>query len=459
MEIKDVTTLVLENVENLLLENRIMDIKKKYPKIYSPVIDELVEMDPSSNNKYLAWLAKTLFPYTIKWYKENPHDSYWKEDNWTTEEVPNTWDSDVWDEDRWDIHNLRTDTDHIEELIDNLEHFHQNPTKYEIKDINGYEDELDLASASEIAKKKLSRKEEKNIGVDKLYEDDDFLLLLPKTHKAACRYGSKTKWCVTQRNDSQYFEQYYTNGPIFFLIDKREIAPTNSMKTQDFYKIAVHYKPDYGNFSSNGRTAFSQATKMKKDSFVNLGKGDNVAIDFWDSVDRPQYEDVIIKYLGGPGRGQKERGNKVLSTIIPIMEKYTTEYMGRYWETVQHLKDESKKLKNWQKKKEQLEEEVTYLQDRAIELDSVVDNLREYVEYGLEDEDHVKFINNTPEANKWVRENLKKAEEFRDQLLKKQRKMESRIDKFQDKINKGYRAMDKNVLNFYDKEKHVTKEW
>ena len=44
MEIKDVTTLVLENVENLLLENRIMDIKKKYPKIYSHIIDELVKM-------------------------------------------------------------------------------------------------------------------------------------------------------------------------------------------------------------------------------------------------------------------------------------------------------------------------------------------------------------------------------------------------------------------------------
>ena len=133
--------------------------------------------------------------------------------------------------------------------------------------------------------------------------------------------------------------------------------------------------------------------------------------------------------------------------------------MGRYWGTVQHLKDEAKKLKNWKKKKEQLEEESTYLQDRASELDSVVDNLHEYITYGLEDEDNVKFINNTPEVNKFVRENLKKSEEFRNQLLKKQDKVDRRIDKFQDKISVGYRAIDKNVLNFYDKEKHVTKEW
>ena len=96
--------------------------------------------------------------------------------------------------------------------------------------------------------------------------------------------------------------------------------------------------------------------------------------------------------------------------------------MGRYWETVQHLKDESKKLKNWKKKQEELEEESTYLQDRATELDSVVDNLNEYIVYGLEDEDNVKFINNTPEVNKFVRENLTKAEEFRNQLIKKLRK-------------------------------------
>ena len=41
MEIKDATTLVLENIGNLLLEGRVEDVKKKYPYYESDNIDKL----------------------------------------------------------------------------------------------------------------------------------------------------------------------------------------------------------------------------------------------------------------------------------------------------------------------------------------------------------------------------------------------------------------------------------
>jgi hypothetical protein len=45
METKRVTELVLENVEKLLLEGRVEDVKKRYPQPAWDVIDELVEID------------------------------------------------------------------------------------------------------------------------------------------------------------------------------------------------------------------------------------------------------------------------------------------------------------------------------------------------------------------------------------------------------------------------------
>ena len=43
--------------EQLLIEGRIDDVKKKYPRI-PKIIDYLVGRDPSGNQKYLAWAAK-----------------------------------------------------------------------------------------------------------------------------------------------------------------------------------------------------------------------------------------------------------------------------------------------------------------------------------------------------------------------------------------------------------------
>jgi len=43
--------------EQLLIEGRIEDIKKKYPQL-DPIINFLVRRDPSGNQKYLAWGAK-----------------------------------------------------------------------------------------------------------------------------------------------------------------------------------------------------------------------------------------------------------------------------------------------------------------------------------------------------------------------------------------------------------------
>lgn len=57
---------------------------------------------------------------------------------------------------------------------------------------------------------------------NKLYEDDKFLLVIPYTHEASCKYGAGTKWCTTGRDDkgSDWFEKHNKVGALGYLIIK-----------------------------------------------------------------------------------------------------------------------------------------------------------------------------------------------------------------------------------------------
>jgi hypothetical protein len=102
------------------------------------------------------------------------------------------------------------------------------------KDINQYSSLSELESALEpIIEKNLSK--DMSGQVDKIYEDDTFLILIPKTKEASCKYGSNTKWCVTMRT-TDHFEQYTSgNQQLYFIINKKNTFD------RDYSKIAVHY--------------------------------------------------------------------------------------------------------------------------------------------------------------------------------------------------------------------------
>ena len=59
---------------------------------------------------------------------------------------------------------------------------------------------------------------------EKLYEDDNFLLVIPFTHEASCKYGAGTKWCTTGRDDKgmEWFEKHNRIGALGYLIIKNK---------------------------------------------------------------------------------------------------------------------------------------------------------------------------------------------------------------------------------------------
>lgn len=91
------------------------------------------------------------------------------------------------------------------------------------KDINTYEDPefiKDLMNVIDSKKSEKEKEREIKSQSEKFYEDEDVLVIRPKSHAASCYYGANTKWCTTTKDSPSYFERYFRNGKLYYFINK-----------------------------------------------------------------------------------------------------------------------------------------------------------------------------------------------------------------------------------------------
>jgi hypothetical protein len=116
-------------------------------------------------------------------------------------------------------------------LINDFDRFQ---SQLEKKDINQYKDFVELESKLHplVFKQKQKELESK---VKKIYEDDKFLVVIPKTQESSCKYGAGTRWCTTSKGTGHF--DRYTSGSqlLFYIIDK------SNSKKGDYSKVAVHF--------------------------------------------------------------------------------------------------------------------------------------------------------------------------------------------------------------------------
>ena len=452
MEINKVTELVLENIEKLLLEGRVENIKKKYPQPMWREIDTLSDNDPSGNNKFLEWLAKHMLKKTIKWFKDNASDvnGYW---SWTIDQVPDVSQDNRWEEHRGLSRSMESiNINDLKDLSDDLEHFLKNPSKYEIKDINQFNSIREFQDAADIAKQKLSRKEMKETGVDKVFEDDRFILLMPKTHKASCRYGARTKWCVTMRNYSGYFERYFGEGPIFFLIDKSQPAksyyPSYMEKAPEYWKVALHYKPFNGRLDGSGNRALQYSKQMNREEFIDGGNIGNSRIDYWNVRDENKRESVVAKYLGGPGKGQTQRAEVILNNLKGAMERYTKKALADYYDSLGNSDEVVEKINELNEKREEIRAEKSRVNNKRDRLSQARRSLSYF-------KDRLDTDETDDEYRQWVEEQISKSDEFIAEMEKIYEHIQIDIDELDNEIEKLESELSDKKLTFYDKEKNV----
>ena len=93
-----------------------------------------------------------------------------------------------------------------------------------VKDINQYENPQFIKKLMvTIDSRKTQRQIEREIKTqaDKIYEDNDVLVVRPKSHAASCYYGANTKWCTTQKGSTSYFDKYTRGGNLYYFLNKK----------------------------------------------------------------------------------------------------------------------------------------------------------------------------------------------------------------------------------------------
>lgn len=172
--------------------------KKKYDKDMSEIFELILAADPSLNKQNSQWLIK-LF---------------------TTGVMP--------------LEDLGKATEYLA-LYERV----KQRIPIEKRDILKYKNLPDLYDTvspyiqADVMSKTEKEKAAKLEGADRVYEDNDWLVIHPKTEPAACLYGRDTTWCTT----SGQFKYYHSKGPLYILFDKRieADARTNPMKKLQFH--------------------------------------------------------------------------------------------------------------------------------------------------------------------------------------------------------------------------------
>jgi hypothetical protein len=68
---------------------------------------------------------------------------------------------------------------------------------------------------------KLSKEFKKEDHVDVLLENDDIILVRPKTHQGSLKYGANTRWCTASKGNHSTFINYVRNGVLVYLNRKK----------------------------------------------------------------------------------------------------------------------------------------------------------------------------------------------------------------------------------------------
>ncbi|MCZ2224630.1 MAG: hypothetical protein LC122_13475 [Chitinophagales bacterium] len=132
----------------------------------------------------------------------------------------------------------------INEISDVINLFHKHVNRLDEKDINKWNfTELrdKLFELDNIKSKTKTKNEIKTSGGEKIFEDNQCIVLRIITKAAACFYGSGTRWCVTMENQN-YFEDYSANNVVLYFILRKDLNIDNPL-----YKIACSIQRDLNN--------------------------------------------------------------------------------------------------------------------------------------------------------------------------------------------------------------------
>ena len=223
--------------EELLVEKRLQDVYKE--KLKNTVNGDLlykqiVKADPTAQGNegnesgdYINWIARILIRDYLEKYKQIP----------VLDVIGNNLKKFEQYKQWWRRNKAQVQK---EEEAENAIQRQINPDllvqKMPSFDINAYKNFSELAMNLETiydfikhygysTENKEAKKEAEKLKTDPkhsrvLFNNEDYTLVEPLSHKSNCAWGVNTKWCTTER-DSYHHDRYQNLSPLYVLLDKK----------------------------------------------------------------------------------------------------------------------------------------------------------------------------------------------------------------------------------------------
>jgi len=176
--------------------SKVVELRAKFPKVTNVTFIKMVEFDFTGTHKYLEYMLKS-------WISRNGYG----------------------------MNHSITQLFNEVKRFDGLLPYHVTKDIYS-QEFNSYPKLVEMNDKAQIMKddKTFVREEHANV----LYEDDELIMVSPKTHRGSLKYGAGTTWCTASKSNPNTFQNYAKNGCLVYLIDKTE------SKTKNFQKIAFY---------------------------------------------------------------------------------------------------------------------------------------------------------------------------------------------------------------------------
>lgn len=248
----------------IIIEGKKEDVSKRLKQKFEydgPFIDRLLNTDPTGY-KYVDYISRKLekiipelsgpkgglninqaqvlqdlFSIIIPWFHNN---------------VNRITEDDIWKAES----NFRDQYG----VVPNIEGIVKSP-----KDIIQYENPQFIKSLMNIVD---NRKTDRDIAreaksqSDRIYEDDDVLVIRPKSHAASCYYGANTKWCTTTKGHTGYFDKYFREGNLYYFLNKKTGLKLALFKNKETREIEVFDAQDRRATIDLLRTEFPQQSEL-----------------------------------------------------------------------------------------------------------------------------------------------------------------------------------------------------
>jgi hypothetical protein len=210
----------------IIIEGKKEDVAKRLKQRFEydgPFIDRILDVDPTKY-KYVEYIAKKLEKIIPELagekgglnvqQGESLQDLFGTIIPWFHANVNRIKEDDIWNAETAFRNDMNSSY-----VVPNIQGIAKSP-----KDINQYENPQFIKKLMvTIDSRKTQRQIEREIKTqaDKIYEDDDVLVVRPKSHSASCYYGANTKWCTTQKGHSSYFDKYSREGNLYYFLNKK----------------------------------------------------------------------------------------------------------------------------------------------------------------------------------------------------------------------------------------------